>query len=76
MNIGDEKIAADRQIRVEYAGRVSEPIPQEWIRSYVDELLKLAKAFDDHSAMHAHALLRAEHAMDLVKAFRDFSAKR
>lgn len=46
------------------------PIPQEWIRDYIDQLLKVAGMYPD-GLMKAAVALRAEHAMDLVKAFRD-----
>lgn len=48
-------------------------IPLEWIKNYVDALLDFAKKFDKSgdSPMRAAALLRAEHAMDLVKAWKE-----
>lgn len=46
------------------------PIPQEWIRKYVDQLLEYAEKFGPGS-MRDSCLLRAGHAMDLVKAFRE-----
>lgn len=50
-----------------------EPIPQEWIKRYVDTLLQFAKGFD--GAMRDSSLLRAQHAMDLVAAFRESCTK-
>lgn len=47
------------------------PIPQEWIKKYVDQMLEIAGKFPEGSAMRAAAMLRADHAMDLVKAFRE-----
>jgi hypothetical protein len=47
------------------------PIPQEWIKEYVDSLLQAAAKFDEYSAMRAAALMRADHVMDLVKAWRE-----
>jgi hypothetical protein len=47
------------------------PIPQEWIKEYVDKLIEVAKAFDHKSDMHKAVLLRADYAMDLVKSFRE-----
>lgn len=47
-----------------------EPIPQEWIKTYVDALLGAASRWPE-GAMRTAALLRADHAMDLVKAFRE-----
>lgn len=47
-----------------------EPIPQEWIKEYVDKLLMMAEKFGP-GAMQNAALLRADHAMDMVKAFRE-----
>jgi hypothetical protein len=47
------------------------PIPQEWIKEYVDSLLQAAAKFDEYSTMRAAALMRADHVMDLVKAWRE-----
>lgn len=47
------------------------PIPQEWVKRYVDLLLDAAKMFDSLSPMRASILLRADAVMDMVKAFRD-----
>jgi hypothetical protein len=52
-----------------------ESIPLEWIKVYVDTLLSFAGKFDEGSAMRAAALLRADHAMDLVKAWRERSGR-
>lgn len=43
-------------------------IPYSWIRNYIDFLLKAAEGFGPDSAMGKAAMLRAEHAMDLVEA--------
>ena len=51
-----------------------EPIPQEWIKDYVDTMLSLAQRFNDNKMRDACAL-RAEHAMDLVRAFRERKVK-
>jgi hypothetical protein len=45
-----------------------EPIPQEFIKRYVDELLLVALKLPEGGFRDAVAL-RAEHVMDLVKAF-------
>lgn len=50
-----------------------QPIQQEWIKQYVDTLLQLAKGFD--GAMRDSSMLRAQHAMDLVAAFRESCTK-
>jgi hypothetical protein len=47
-----------------------EPIPQEWIKQYVDDLLLFAERLKESNLLRDACLLRAEHAMDLVKAFR------
>jgi len=47
-----------------------EPIPQEWIKRYVDQWLELAGRMKPGKMQDA-ALLRADHAMELVKAFRE-----
>jgi len=49
---------------------MSEPaIPEEWIKSYVDKLLHLAGVLAP-GTMRDACLLRADHAMDMVKAWR------
>jgi pyruvate dehydrogenase complex dehydrogenase (E1) component len=47
-------------------------IPQEWINQYVDKLISAAEQFGE-GAMRKTILERAEHAMDLVEAWRDQS---
>lgn len=46
-------------------------IPQEWIKKYVESLLRVAQKFPEASSMRQASMLRADHAMDLVKAFRE-----
>jgi len=46
-------------------------IPQEWIKNYVDQIIKVAKDLPEDSSMRNACLLRAEYIMDLVKAFRE-----
>jgi hypothetical protein len=43
-----------------------EPIPQEWIKAYIDKILELAGKMPSDLQ-----LLRADHIMCLVKAFRE-----
>jgi hypothetical protein len=47
------------------------PIPQEWIRDYVDKMLLLAARLPEGSPMRAAAALRAEHIMDMVQAWQE-----
>jgi hypothetical protein len=47
------------------------PIPQEWIKLYVDKLIALADKLPEGGAMRRETLARADHAMDLIKAFRE-----
>lgn len=49
-------------------------IPQTWVRDYVDKLLELAARLPE-GGMRQATLSRAEHAMDLVEAWRE-SCKR
>jgi hypothetical protein len=50
---------------------MSEPsIPESWIKGYVDRMLALAAKFPD-GKMREAVLSRADHAMDLVKAYRE-----
>ena len=44
-------------------------IPEEWIKRYVDQWLEIARILE-RGPMYESALLRADHAMDLVKAWR------
>jgi hypothetical protein len=44
-------------------------IPETWISAYVDQLLVIAGRLPD-GGMRDAALLRADHVMDLVKAWR------
>jgi len=45
-------------------------IPEDWIKHYVDVLIASAAKLEPSKFRDA-ILLRAEHAMDLVKAYRD-----
>lgn len=47
-----------------------EDIPQQWIKNYVDRLLTIVKELEP-GRMRDAVLLRAEHAMDLVQAYRE-----
>jgi len=63
-------------IRADDAGRLARDldkafIPESWVQDYVDQLLRVAKKFDPGSAMRAATLLRVEHALDMVKAYRE-----
>ena len=46
-------------------------IPLEWIKHYVDRLLETAEKFQE-GPMRDAALLRAEHAMDMVAAWKEY----
>ena len=48
----------------------TEPIPQEWIREYVDKLIETSAYFDESSPMRRAATDRADAVMDMVKEFR------
>lgn len=50
--------------------QLMEPIPQEWIKRYVGQWLEIAGKMEPGKMQDA-ALLRADHAMELVKAFRE-----
>ena len=47
-----------------------EPIDQEWIKRYVDQLLEAAGTLQN-GPMRDVLLQRADHALDLVKAWRE-----
>ncbi len=46
-------------------------IPQAWIHNYTHSLIKLASRLPLGSDMRASTMVRAEFAIDLVKAFRE-----
>lgn len=46
------------------------PIPQEWIKNYVDSLMNYAEKIPE-GPMRQGVLLRIEHVLDLVKGFRE-----
>ncbi len=48
----------------------SQAIPEKWIKNYVDQMLKIAAKFP-RGRMRDAALLRADHVMDMVKAYRE-----
>ncbi len=54
---------------------VQDAIPETWIKRYMAQLLWCAAKFKDGSAMQIAALQRADHAMDIVKAYRDTQRK-
>lgn len=45
-------------------------IPEDWIRDYVDQLLDFAGGCPEGGLKQA-VMLRADHVMDLVKAWRE-----
>lgn len=48
-----------------------QPIDQDWIKRYVDQLREVASKWPVSSSMHAALVMRADHVMDLVKAWRE-----
>ena len=46
-------------------------IPEEWIKGYVDQLIKIAGELERDSPMQLALLIRADHVMDMVKAYRE-----
>jgi hypothetical protein len=42
-----------------------------FIRDYVDKLLRMAATLPEGAPMREAAMLRADHALDLVKAWRE-----
>lgn len=48
-------------------------IPEKWIKEYVDTLIAYAAKIGPDTAMGKAALERADHAMDLVKGYRERS---
>jgi hypothetical protein len=47
-----------------------EAIPLKWIKGYTDTLLSLAEKFPEAGKMRDATLLRVDHVMDLVKAWK------
>lgn len=50
-------------------------IPEDWIKQYVDQWLEIAGKLQ-RGPMYDSALLRADHAMDLVKAWRESETRK
>lgn len=46
-------------------------IPEQWIKKYVDQLLQMADKLGPETTIGKAMMLRASHAMDLVKAYRE-----
>lgn len=46
-------------------------IPQEWIKNYVDQLIRVAKELPENSVMQSSLILRADAVMDMVAAYRE-----
>lgn len=53
---------------------MTKSIPESWIKEYVDQLVRIAKSFPD-GAMRDSATVRADHVIDMVKAWREHCAK-
>lgn len=49
---------------------MNEAVPMEWIKGYVDQLLAAAPKFPE-GKMRDACLLRADHALDLVTAWKE-----
>lgn len=47
------------------------PIPQEWIKNYVDQLIRVAKELPENGVMQKSMMLRAEAILDMVIAFKE-----
>lgn len=47
-----------------------EPIDPEWVKKYVDQLLECARKFNT-GPMRDAMLLRADHVLDMVKAWKE-----
>jgi hypothetical protein len=51
---------------------VAEPaIALSWIKEYIDALIAGAARFPEGSKMHDAILIRADHAMDMVKSWKE-----
>lgn len=50
-------------------------IPEDWIKKYVDGLLKGAQILGPETKMGQAALLRAETIMDMVEAWRKLNGQ-
>jgi len=47
------------------------PIPQEWIKNYVEQLISVAKELPAYGAMQSSMMLRADAIMDMVIAYKE-----
>ena len=59
-----------KSTRNEGSREVAGAIPEKWMKKYVDQLLEIAAKFPP-GRMRDAALLRADHVMDMVKAYRE-----
>ena len=50
--------------------KIEKVIPEEWIKNYVDQILSVCK-IDPDSPMSQKFAERADHILDMVKAYRD-----
>jgi hypothetical protein len=51
--------------------KMMKPIPQEWIKNYVDQLISVAKELPAYGAMQSSMMLRADAIMDMVIAYKE-----
>jgi hypothetical protein len=66
MKPSEQRLSAENVRVLEMPNR----IPEEWIKNYADEILAIASKLPEGPNRDAVAL-RAEHAMDLLKAYRE-----
>jgi hypothetical protein len=48
-----------------------DPIPQEFIIRYVDQLIKLAESLPNGSPFRDAIILRADNVLDIIKAWQE-----
>lgn len=46
-------------------------LPQEWVKNYVDQLIKVAKELPENGVMQKSMMLRAEAILDMVIAYKE-----
>jgi len=46
-------------------------LPLDWVKWYTDTMIRVAASFDEGSKMRDATLLRVDHVMDMVKAWKE-----
>ena len=70
LRAADRAREAAQSLRTQGGLTVAAAIPEKWMKGYVDQLLEIAAKLPD-GLMKDATMLRADHVMDMVKAWRE-----